>query len=279
MGNLRQVLSIALISLAACGDDGGSGPVDARIIIDAAPDVFVPDAPPDAPNYDFTCLNNAAPTTAANTVTLSGIASEITLDLAANPPVAIDPSGMASVQACKNNCTGQDNLGTVQSANTTGDFMTAALPTGGAPLDGYLVASKTGFQNTRVYPHAPVTADLAGVPVLLMSTQIYGSLGLAGITQTQGNAIVATLVTDCANTPIGAAEVHVTRNGVELGDTQSAGSFSPQGEGAFLTFDVPPDTNAANTIVSATYMGMTLRTHTVRTAADTLTATQVKPGY
>lgn len=278
MGNLRSFVSVALVSLAACGDDGGSQPVDALVIIDAAPDAFVPDAPPDAPNYDFTCLNNTQPAAAAN-VTLSGTVQEINLDFAANPPVSIDPSANASVQACRDNCTGQDNLGTVTSAMTTGAFATAALPTGGTALDGYLVATKTGFQTTRVYPHAPVTADIADVPVLLMSSQVYGSLGLASIDHDTGNAIVATLVTDCAGTPIGAAEVTVTRGGVELGNTQSAGGFSAQGEGAFLTFNVPPDTTAADTLVSATYMGMTLRAHTVRTVADTLTATQVKPGY
>ncbi|MDB4962132.1 MAG: hypothetical protein JWP01_2131 [Myxococcales bacterium] len=282
MGNLRALLTVAVIAFAAaCGDDGGSNkPVDAAIVIvdaaiDAPPDAYVPDAP----NYDFTCLNNAAPTTAANTVTLAGTAQEITLDFAANPPIAISPSANVAIQACRDNCMGQDNLGTVMSAATTGAFTTAALTTGGTPLDGYLVATKTGFQNTRVYPAAPVTANLADVPVLLMSSQVYANLGLAGITHGADNAIVATFVTDCAGTPIGGANVTVTRGGVSLGNTMSAGALDPSAEGGFITFDVPPDTTAANTVVNATYMGMTLRSHTVRTVANTLTATAIEPGF
>ena len=274
MGNLRAQLSIALLALAACGEDAAKP--DALIIIDAAIDAPPIDAPPDAPNYDFTCLGNTAPTTAIDPVTLSGTVSEVVLN--GGSPSVQNASGV-TLEACTGNCNGPNSLGTTTSA-ADGTFTTPALVTGSMPLDGYVIATKTGSQTTYIYPAAPLTMDTAGAPVLMLTSQVYNLIGFVpNITHTAGRAIVGTFVTDCANTPIPDAVVTVSRNGTELGETQSAGSFSAQGAGAFITTDVVPDGTDPETVVGATYGGMTFRAHTVRTLANTITTTQIRPGY
>lgn len=277
MGNLRAVVTIAAIAFtAACGDDGGAT-IDAPKIIDAAPDA-PPDAyVPDAPNYDFSCLNNQQAAAAAN-VMLSGTVTEISLNLAANPPIASNPASGVVLEACKANCTGLDSLDTTAATGATGAFTTASLATGGQPLDGYLKATKGPNWDTYVYPAAPLVTSQAMVPVLMLTDQVGDNLS-AVVTHTAGRGVVAVFVTDCAGTPIGGATVTVTRGSTTFPGTQAAGSFSPMGEGAFITFDIPPDTNTTVTTVNATYMGMTLRAHDVKVFANSLTATQVKPGF
>lgn len=281
MGNLRAVVTIAAIAFsAACGDDGSATP-DAPIklidaAIDAPPDAYVPDAP----NYDFTCLNNAAPTTASATIQLSGIAQEVFFN---GTSPGIRGAAMVTIQACKGNCTGQNNLGTTgpTPAGPTppaGTYMTAAATTGGTPLDGYLIATKTGNRTTYVYPASPLTMNQAGVPVIMLTNQIVSAIAAFGINQTAGNSMFAILVTDCAATPvgIGGATVTVTQNGTVVGDAPfDASSVDPQGEGAWFITNVPPGL----TTVSATYNGMTFRSHIVNAVADTTTTTQVKPGF
>lgn len=274
MGNLRA-LSIALLAFsAACGDDGGST-IDAPTIIDAAPDAPAIDAPPDAPNYDFSCYENAAPTTATDTVQIAGVAQEVYLN--GMSPGIRDSMG-ASIQACKGNCQGPNNLGTVGPTPTDGTFTTTAADTGGVPLDGYLIATKTGNRTTYVYPASPLTKDEAGVPVLMLSEALIPLLSFIGIDQDPGNSMFLVLVTDCALPPvgIGGATVTVTQGGVAVGDpAQSAAALDPQGEGAFFLTNVPP----GDTTVNATYNGMTFRAHVVGAVGDTVTTTQVKPGF
>ncbi len=281
MGNLRAVVTIScIVFAAACGDDGGAT-VDAPKIIDAA----LPDAPPDAyvpdaPNYDFSCLNNTAPTTATATIALSGIAQEVFIN---GMSPGIRAASGVSIQACKGNCAGQNDLGTVgpTPAGPTppaGSYMTAAVTTSGTPLAGYLIATKTGNRTTYVYPASPLVANQAGVPVIMLTNQLVQGLALLGITQAPANSMLAILVTDCAATPvgIGGATVTVTQNGTGVGDAPfDASSFDPQGQGAWFITNVPP----GDTTVSATYNGMTFRAHVVGATAGTTTTTQVKPGF
>lgn len=287
MGNLRASLSVALFALiapAACGNDSASTPVDALTIVDAAdPDAAI-DAPPPpdaAPVYDFSCVSNAAPTTAPATITLAGTVQEVYLDLSTFQPGIRNTQG-ANLTACVANCSGQDNLGSAGPTPANGTFTTPGLDTGGTPLDGYLKVTKSGNQATWIYPAYPLSTNLAGIPALMMASLIYNNLGQAGVTQTAGNGIVAAFLTDCANTPVTGATVTVTRNGQMVGAAvQDASTFGSQAAGGYLAFDVPPEAanDAPATVISATYDGTTFLTRTVRTVADTLSIAQVKPGY
>jgi len=211
MGNLRTVMSIALLSLAACGDDGGSAKPDAPLIhLDAAIDA-IPDSPPpiDAPNYDFTCLNNTAPTTIAATVTVSGLAQEVVI---AGTAPSIQPNVGVTIKACKGDCMNANLLGT-STSGAGGAYTTAALTTGGTALDGYLDATKTGDRRTLVYPPSPLAQSQSNVPVLQFSNGAIQALQLAGINQDPNKGIIGIVVTDCANMPIDGATVTTTPAG------------------------------------------------------------------
>ncbi|MBA3453329.1 MAG: hypothetical protein H0T42_09585 [Deltaproteobacteria bacterium] len=275
MGNLSAVVTIAAIAFAAaCSGDGSSTP-DAPKIVDAPPDA-PPDAyVPDAPSYDLSCYQNTAPTTATATITLAGTAQELYLN-GQNP--AIRAASGVTVQACKGNCTGQNNLGTVGPTPAAGTFTTAAATTGGTPLEGYLIATKTGNRTTYVYPASPLTMNQGGVPIIMLTNTLVQALAFVGVNQTAGNSMLAILVTDCATPPkgIAGATVEVKQGTAVVGDAPfDASSFDPQGEGAWFITNVPP----GDTTVSATYNGMTFRAHVVGATADTTTTTQVKPGF
>ncbi|HEU0035733.1 MAG TPA: hypothetical protein VFQ53_34210 [Kofleriaceae bacterium] len=267
-----QVAIVAISSFAvACGGgDGGAKPDAPPIVVpDAAPDA--PPPPPDAPEYDFSCMNNPAPTTAPATITVSGTANGI--DLNGTQP-QINPLDGATVNACKGNCTAANKLDT-QTSDANGNFTTKALTTGGVPLDGYIRVTKTGYRTSNIFPPAPLVADTAGVPAVAFSTTAFQAAVLfLQVTQTAGNGDVTLFVTDCANTPIMGAQVTVKQGGTDVGQIIDAGSFG-QGGGTFIVFDVPP----GDTEVSATYNGMTLRAHTVTTFGDQTTATQIRPGF
>jgi len=274
MGNFRTVMSIGLLSVAACGDDGGSATIDAPKAIDAAVDA-IPDSPPAdvGPTYDFTCLNNAAPTTIAATVTVSGSAQHVVIQGMAPAVVA---NGGVSVKACKGDCTGQNDLGTTTSSNvagTLGAYSTAALTTGGTALDGYLDATKTGDRRTLVFPPSPLAQSQSNVPILQFSDGAMLALAGLGITQSAQKGMVGIVVTDCAGMPIEGATVTVTPAGdspLDLGTL--AQGMAP---GTWLIMNVP----AGDATVAATYAGMTLRSHMVKSVAGATTTTGVRPGY
>jgi hypothetical protein len=142
---------------------------------------------PDAANYDLTCLNNAAPTTATATVQISGTAQEISLAGGGS----LVPSSGVSMQACKLNCTGPNNLGTTGPTTSNGMYASSVVTTGGTPLDGYLIATKSNFRTNRIYPASPLTKNESGVPVIMLSDSQISMLGLLGINQSPGNSMFA----------------------------------------------------------------------------------------
>lgn len=283
MSNVRALLSLVLaVPVAACGDDGGgSTTVDADtgggddapvVVVDAPLSIDAPMITPDAPlaSYDFSCLGNSAPTTAAANVALMGFAREIT------GTAAIQAASGVTITACLGDCQDTDNLGTV-TTTASGDFTTPALATGGEPLDGHLRATKSGNWPTRLYPASPIVANQAMVPVLLLQEAALSLLPvLVQTEQSSDNGIVAIFVTDCVNEPIAAgATVSFTQGGAEVGTVFNAGALTSQAAGGHIAFNVPP----GDTTVSATYDGMQLRTHVVPSVAGTVTTTQVRPGY
>lgn len=272
MGNLRTVMSIGLLSLAACGSDGADKP-DAPKAIDAAVDA-IPDSPPaDASIYDFSCLGNSAPTTIAATVTISGTAREVIVQGMTPSVVA---NGNVSIKACKGDCLNANDLGTTTSSNTAGmvgTYSTAALTTGGTALDGYLDATKTGDRRTLVYPPSPLAQSQSNVPILQFSNGAMLALQALGISQNAQKGMLGIVVADCANTPIEGATVTVTPAGdnpLDLGAL--AQGMAP---GTWLITNVP----AGNVTVTAKYGTTDLRSHVVSSVAGATTTTGVRPGF
>lgn len=277
MGNLRTVMSAALLSFAACSGDGAAKPDAPLIHLDAAIDA-IPDAPPpiDAPNYDFTCLNNTAPTNIAATVTISGTAQEIYLN---GTSPGIRANGDVAVKACKGDCMNANNLGTTASTVGTGAYSTASLTTGGTAVDGYLDATKVGDRRTLVYPPSPVAQSQNNVPILQFSTAAFNALNAIGLISQndQNNGMIGIVVTDCMNTPIDGAAVTAKQGGNAAGDAPLDLGPLSQGmaPGTWLITNVPP----GDTTVSASYLGMTLRAHVVKSVLAATTTTGIRPGF
>ncbi len=288
MGILRTCafVSLTLVTLlgAACGGSDDK-PVDAMIIIpiDAAPD-----APPDAfePTFDLSCLGNPAPTTAAATVTLAGVAVEVAVTTGGMPQ--IQASHGATIDVCEGTCaggTGNFLLDTQTTAATgcpaTGcPFTTDALSTGGTPLDVYLRVTKSTNRTTYLYPPSPLTANFANVPALTFTNTAIAFLGAVGIMQdaAKGNLILA--ITDCSNMPITDTDriaLTIKQNGTAVAGTTelNAAMFSGMLAGTYLVFNVPPGVIE----IGATYKGMTLRAHNVTVVAGATTASTVRPGF
>ncbi len=264
---LHACAYVALTAFAvACGGGSDAKPDAPPIVIPDAPmpDAFVPPMP-DAQQFDFTCLGNSAPTTAPATVAISGSVNDI------NTSMMIVPVADAAVKAFKN---GSPDL---QIGSTTSDSAGAwslpAVPTGTIPVDGYVEAKKATHRTVRLYPPSPISEDIPNAPVLLISDSTFSLLvQFTGNTQSDANGTVGLAVVDCANTPIGGATVTVKQNGADVGTIFDASQLQ---DGAFLVFDVPP----GDTVVSASFMGMTFRAHNVTTLAKTTSTTIVKPGF
>jgi len=281
MGKLHACFIVAVGALAAaCGDDGGAATADAAV--DSAPDakIFM-DAPP--PMFDLTCIGNSAPATADANITLSGFAQELEV----NPltfAFTQDPIVDADVKACDTAaCNGPADGSTT--TDNMGDWSIGPIATGGAPLADYLELTKTNVRTNLVFPHAPFVADQPMIPFLSFGTTLSGLIGqLYSDCADLNDPLLFVAVTDCANAPItDTANLAIT---IRQGGTPVAGAMvhdlsqlpmaPAQVAGLFLVCGVPA--NDA-TEVGATYNGMTLLAHTVKTIADGTTSTQVRPGY
>lgn len=266
MRNLRAcLLGTIVVCAAACGDDGGGVTPDAKIVIpDAAPDA---PPPPDAPTntYDFSCMGNAAPTTAPDPLTLSGTAQDINIAM-----MALEPVAMATVTA--HSAANDAVLGTPSVTDMNGDWSISAA-SGGTPVDGYVEARKGMHRTTRVYPPAPLSANFTNVPILILSNSNFDFIaGFAGFDQMPTLGAVGVAVLDCANTPVEGATLSVTQNGAEVGEQWEATQLQP---GTFLVFNVP----VGETTVNASFNNMTFRAHVVDSVAQTTSTTVVRPGF
>lgn len=280
MGNLRACSAIALLALAACGSDHAKD-IDASIkIADAPPDMKVfEDAPP--PMFDFSCMGNAAPTTATATVTLSGTVRQVSIN---GTTPSIDPLANATVDACDAataTCTGQSKLGTATS-DAMGDFSIAPISTNMMPLDAYLQMTAQGSRTVLTYPASPFVADQGNIPMLTFTPEAIAALQFLGCTQNDAlNGMVGVAVTDCANMPItDAANLTITikQGGSPVTGTTviNLGMLQQQAAGVYIVCNVPED---ASTEVGATYKTMALRAHNVKVVKATTTATILRPGY
>lgn len=281
MGNIRLFAAslFALTTLVACGDDGGATTIVDSGIVDAPP---IDNAPPiDQPppiTYDLSCHNNAAPTTIATTVTVSG-----TTQAANIISMSLGPTNGVTLVACKDDCAGPNNLGQTGPTDTSGNFTTPALATNGAALDGYLKATKSGQWDTYLYPHAPLAQDLSGAPVLIVNQGLVDLIGMFADEQMPGNGILGVAVTDCATPPVGVsgATITVTGTGGVVGDPAfDVGALAgDMAAGVYLITNVPPGEITVTANYTQNGTDYTFLVNGVTSYANALTTAQVRPGY
>lgn len=260
-----HALTAMLVALAACGGGGDDPP------------------PPDAqefPAYDFSCMGNAAPTTAADTVTVYGVTQEIKSE--DGTPV-IRPLGDVTMVACPvgtelGGCTPGPT--TMTTSNADGTFAMGAEPTGGVPYDAYLRVEHIGHRTTLLYPSSPLIGDNMNVEVPLMLNAFVAQLAALGLAQDATKAIVGLQLTDCAGLAIADnanVVLRLQQGGAEVTGTTllNASMFSADFAGAYFILNVP----AGATDVGATYKGTPLRGHVITTVAGTSSLTEIRPGY
>ncbi len=258
-------LAILAFALAACGSDTDPvTPVDSPLTPDTQPD-SPPPPPPDVQQLDTSCAANSAPTTATATVTATGTATEFS-------QAAQDPVPDATVDVCTGDCAG-NNLLDSTTTDVNGAFTTAAVATNSLPLEGYLKISKpkSGLLTSNIVPSEPIVADLANVPGVVISESTLALLSNIGQTQDPTKGLLVLAVTDCANQPIGGADVALTTDG----DVLDLGAFIAQAAGTYFVFNVPPST----TTVTVTAGGTTFRARTLPVFANEVSLTQITPGF
>jgi len=237
-------LTLAFLGLAACGDDGGGGPGGA----DAAIDVTV-----------------------NTTITISGVASEITVSGRA-------PLAGVAITVYK---TSDDSMIAMTTTDAAGAF-TVSAPSNGAPIDGYLKATKTGLKDTYLYPPGPLATDFAGATTLMLkqSTQNLANQLAGAAAPDPAKGWVALLVVDgqlATSAPITGASVTAAPTG-EIHYNSSAGipqaqATSTAADGIAYAMNVP----AGQVMVGAAKTGLTFHAHSVNARADKVTLTLVTP--
>lgn len=276
MAKLRLVAFSLLASatLVACGDDGGSNPDDAAIVdappVDQRPPI---DAPPEV-TYDYSCPT-APPTTIATTVTVSGVAQQLS-------GTSAEGADGVVITAHRIESGGDQLVDTRPPTDTTGAFTTAQIATNGTALNGYLKGTKATYWTTYLYPSSPLAQPLTGVPVIMINDANVELMETLGQTdQVPGNGIIGVALTDCATPPaqIPNATIEVYSGTTRVGgDTLDVGAILatvPDVQGLYLIPNVPP----GPVTVKATYYSHTFLENDVVSYADSLTTAQIKPGY
>lgn len=274
MRTLRS-LALALCPLviaAACGDDGHDHDHDVDAADVDAPDIDAPaiDGPPpiDAMPADLDCVGDPEPTTAPESITVTGRTNAPTAQ-GSNPvaDVVIEAFTVAD---------GTTPIATATS-DAQGEF-TLTIDTGEEPVDGYVRATDAGYLVTYVWPPAPLTADVASMPVLLLSESTLGLFPLLGAPeQDPAKGMMGLVVMDCAGDPIEGATVTVTGNGTVVYTNDglpAAGATATDASGVVLIFNIDP----GEVTVDGTAMGMSLRDRVVTVLANTVTTTVIAPG-
>jgi hypothetical protein len=255
---MRNAATLACALLfGACGDN--IKPFEDAPV--GGPDTPPADAPPDA-GID-------APPAPA-TIIVSGSAIERRIN-------GTFPVAGATVEAFTN----QDEGTAIATATTdaNGDF-SLTIVTGGLALDGFLRSRKAGLVDTYLYPAGFVAADLAMVPLQMLTPQNFDTLSvLAQGNQMPGNGMVALQVLDsmavnangvqgCVVTSAPAATaVKYNNNGLP-----SSTATVTSTDGVAYLFNVQPNVSV---FVGASKFGLTFQSHGLKARSNVLTTTLI----
>ena len=200
-------------------------------------------------------------------ITISGTASQV--DTSGSTPA----SGV-TIAAYKSS--DENTVVAMTTSDAQGNY-SITVPTNGAALDGFLLATLSGNVPTYLYPPAPLTADLANAPIIELSTGTYGLLtGFIG-----GNApgdVIGLETVDTNYQPIAGATVSSMPAAAKTGYTPANGGNTPStsatqtaSDGRAYLFGMP----AGSVTVSAAKTGVTFKSHSVKVHANALTTTVI----
>jgi hypothetical protein len=243
-------LCAVMFCIAACGGSGGGmntgdddGPMpDAKVFMDAPPNV-----PPQLVISGTTTERGLSGTTAVAGVT-----------------VAVYKNGNESSSLVSAMSDAQGNF-------------TMMVPTGGMPIDGYLLATKSGYVDLYMYPTGAFIANSESNDINMITPGNKDFLNsLAGGNQMAGKGLIGLAVVDGQGNPVEGATVSSTPAAgayryTDSGGLPSSSAMKTSADGVAFMFNVP---NGQIT-VSASKSGMTFKSHVVTARADKMTTTGI----
>jgi hypothetical protein len=217
------------------------------------------------PGAGFECLGKPLPTTAPATIHVAGFTRQNALS-----PTALQT---ASVRAFKSS----DTTTALDTTSSDGSGHYAlSIATGGAPVDGYLRVTNSGYIPTYAFPAVPLAADDSVNVLVITSTELNLLAGAVGESPTPDDGFLGIVVTDCDGNPLTGAtvssnppgKIHYNAAGAP---SQSATSTSTDGVAYIL------NVAAGNVTIFGTAKGRALRQHVVIAPANAVTLTQIQP--
>ena len=249
---MSRLPAVALLLLAAC-DGGGDGLADAALH-DSSTHV---DAPP---GTTTTSCANPLPTTAADSLTISGDLTDGTLNGNGNPTAGATISAFHVTGGA---------LGTA-TTESTGIYQVAAT-TGGATVD-YLTATNAGYKESRYFPRAPLAKSTSLGTLPLFTTADAATIATTfGVTQDPTKGIALVTIQDCFGSLRSNGTVTVspaTAGTVKYlhGDGSTTGTAT-DATGTAVVFNIP----AGSVTLGATVGGTSYHEHAVTAAASYIT--------
>lgn len=250
---MRTRTIVPLFFAVACG--GGS-----NTSIDAS-------SPVDASGTDGSSTIDADPGGGGSTIKISGVATLI-------PPLGSPTAAAGVVVSAYSN---SDESTAVATATTDADGKYTLIVPAGAPLDGFLKATKDGNADTYLYPPAPLVADFANASINELATGTYSLLAntVGGGTPQQGTIALMVVDSTAALTTIADAVVTSSAAGTQIAYS-TQGSSLPDlngtktlADGRAFIFKVPP----GSVTVTATKAGTTFKTTTLKVHPGAFTTT------
>ncbi len=211
------------------------------------------DAPPVVPQM-FTISGKASETGLGGETVVAGVTMAAYANESESTPVAMattDAQGMFSLQVMTN----------------------------GEPLDGYLLATKSGYVDLYMYPQGAFTGDYANADVNMITPSNKDFLNnLANGGQMAGKGLIGLAILDANGTPVAGATISSTPAAGAYRYTGSNGlpsgsATSTSADGVAFMFNVP----SGPITVSATKSGMSFKSHVVVARPDKMTTTSIAP--
>lgn len=153
---------------------------------------------------------------------------------------------------------------------------TMSVMTNGAPLDGYLKATKAGYVELYMYPTGPFIASTTDAGVNMMSPSNRDYLNtLAGGGQMAGKGMIGLQVRDAGGNPVAGATISSspasTYRYTNSSGLPSSNAMATSADGVAFMFNVP----SGPITISAAKSGMTFKSHVVVARGDTFTTTSI----
>jgi len=161
-------------------------------------------------------------------------------------------------------------------SDASGGYSITVMSAG--PIDGYLVASHSGYVDVYFYPVVPFSGNYTDGDINMITPNNMGLLSqFSGGNQMSGKGLVALAVLDASGNPVAGATVSSTpaasayRYNSNTG-IPSSSATTTSSDGVAFMFNV-----SGQITVTASKSGMTFKSHMIEARGDKMTTTAVSP--